>query len=112
MTAVRTSGSGEWLSCHEDDAPIPAPTHGLAVFDSLTNAYMFDGPDASNDAILYRTTADLTSITIMATQGIGGSSYAVKFMAPVEETPCLSGTVRVDTDDDDTLNFNEPGIPG
>ena len=105
-----SGGSDAWLS-YADDAPNPEPGHGLAGYDSLNNSYEFDGPDASNDHIAYQTTEDLTTVTITVTQGMAGSSLGMRFIAPLVNT-CISGTVRNDTAGDDTLDGDEPGIPG
>lgn len=110
---IAGGGSGPWLA-YEDDAPNPEPGHALALYDAGTNSYYMNGPDSvQNDSILFRTTQNLTSITLDITQGTVGGSIGMKMLAPVVDTPCIEGTVRNDDEDkDDTLDGDEPGIGG
>ena len=83
--ALQSGGSTPWLETppHDLGYNYGQPPHGEANYVSGNNQYIFDGPDASNTTILYKTQEDLTSITMTLLQGSAGSSYGLKFMAPL-----------------------------
>ena len=78
-------GSTAWLNSppYDKGYNYGQPPHGEAVYVSGNNTYYFDGPDASNTTIAYKTTENLTSITMTLYQGMAGSSYGLKFAAPI-----------------------------
>ncbi len=82
---INTGGSAAWLAApaedkgyQQDDSPMAEPT-----FISGINTYFFLGPAVNNSASAYITTQNLTSITVSATSGQTGSSYGLKFSAPL-----------------------------
>ncbi|MEO1258230.1 MAG: hypothetical protein AAFZ15_05515 [Bacteroidota bacterium] len=82
LSAVLASGgSNAWLSNY--DYNWPSNPHSTATYNAGANTYFFDGPSASNTAIAYMTTENLTSVTIDLTHGFSGGSYGFKFMAPI-----------------------------
>lgn len=82
---LHSGGTDPWMTFY-DDAPNPAPGHGLAAYNALDNTYLFDGPPSSNDHIAYITTENLTGITFDITQSAGaGGSIGFKIIAPVPE---------------------------
>ena len=115
LTATLESGATTaWLENPPYDKGYnpPQTPHGEAVYVPGNNSYYFNGPDASNTAIAYKTNENLTSISMTLIQGFSGSSYGLKFAAPIHPL-----TYDVVSNDPNCLGPNgsitiSPELPG
>ncbi len=85
---LQSGGTSQWLAQppHDKGYNPGQPPHGEATYISATTSYYFNGPNASNTTIAYLTSENITNLALTLTQGFAGSSFGLKFAAPIHPT--------------------------